>query len=204
LTHYIETLTKKAGYLSAILALSLALLIGYDALMRYLFSAGSIALQEIEWHLFDIVFLFGLSFALREDKHVRVDIFFSSYTTDTKAVVQIFSMLFLLIPFSFYFLHGSYEMTLQSYVQNEVSSDPGGLAYRFLIKGVLFVAFVLLVLQAISEIIKAYKTLENKRILVIGFTVVFSFLAFSTLDLAFWIDPLWLMFLFSVVVKKKR
>ncbi len=180
------------------LALLLALLIGYDAMMRYLFSAGSIALQEIEWHLFDIIFLLGLSYALKHDKHVRVDIFFANYSKDTKAMVQIFSMLFLLIPFSLYFLNGAYDMTMQSFLQDEVSSDPGGLGYRFVIKGVLFFAFVLLVLQAISEIIKAYALLEKKKNLFIGFGIIISFLAFSTLDLAFWIDPLWLMFLLTL------
>ncbi len=200
LVSFTNTLTKKIGYLSAILVLVLALLIGYDAMARYLFSAGSIALQELEWHIFDIVFLFGLSYALKHDKHVRVDIFFSSYSTETKAIIQIFSMLFLLIPFSLYFLHGCYEMTLQSYVQNEISSDPGGLAYRFIIKGVLFLAFVLLVLQAISEIIKAYGELKSKKHLLIGLVVIFSFLAFSFLDMAFLIDPLWLMFLLTLVL----
>ncbi|CAA6798642.1 MAG: TrapT dctQ-M fusion permease, dicarboxylate transport [uncultured Sulfurovum sp.] len=167
-------------------------------MMRYLFSAGSIAIQELQWHVFDIVFLFGLSYALKHDKHVRVDIFFASYSSQTKAMVQIFSMLFLLIPFALHFLHGSYDMMVQSFVQDEVSSDPGGLGYRFLIKGVLFVAFLLLVLQAISEIIKAYTKLDSKRNLLIGFIIIFSFLAFSALDMAFWIDPLWLMFLLTL------
>jgi len=156
MTYLIDTLTKKIGFLTAFLALTLALLIGYDAMMRYLFSAGSIALQEVEWHIFDIVFLFGLAYALKHDKHVRVDIFFANYSTQTKAMVQIFSMVFLLIPFSLFFLHGAFEMSMQSYLQHEVSSDPGGLTHRFLIKGILFLAFVLLVLQAISEIVKAY------------------------------------------------
>ncbi|CAA6820298.1 MAG: TrapT dctQ-M fusion permease, dicarboxylate transport [uncultured Sulfurovum sp.] len=198
MTHHIDTLTKKTGNLTAILAIILALLIGYDAMMRYAFSAGSIALQEVEWHIFDIIFLFGLSYALKHDKHVRVDIFFASYSEQTKAMVQIFSMLFLLIPFSLHFLHGSYDMAVQSFVQNEVSSDPGGLGYRFLIKGVLFVAFILLVLQALSEIIKAYAKLDSKRNLLIGFLLIALFLAFSALDMAFWIDPLWLMFLLTL------
>ena len=55
MSYTIDTLTKRIGFISAILALILALLIGYDAMMRYLFSEGSIALQEIEWHLFDVV-----------------------------------------------------------------------------------------------------------------------------------------------------
>ena len=191
----IDNLTKKIGFLTAILALILALLIGYDAFMRYLFSAGSIALQEVEWHLFDIIFLFGLSYALKHDKHVRVDIMFSHYSMQTKAMVQILSMLFLLIPFALYFLSGSYDMVVQSYMQNEVSSDPGGLGYRFIIKGVLFIAFVLLLLQAISEIIKAYTKLESKTNLFLILAGVLLFLTFSSQNLAFWIDPLWLMFL---------
>jgi len=200
MSYYIDTLTKKTGFLSAILALVLALLIGYDAMMRYLFSEGSIALQEIEWHIFDIVFLLGLSYALKHDKHVRVDILFVNYSPQTKAIVQMLSMLFLLIPFSLFFLSGAFDMTVQSFMQHEVSSDPGGLEYRFVIKGVLFLAFVLLVLQAISEIIKAYAKLDSKKPLFIALGVVALFVGFSSLDLAFWIEPLWLMFILTLLL----
>jgi len=198
MSYLIDTLTKKIGFFTAILALILAFLIGYDAMMRYLFSEGSIALQEIEWHLFDIVFLLGLSYALKHDKHVRVDIMFTHYSKETKAIVQILSMMFLLIPFSLFFLNGAFEMMVQSYVQNEVSSDPGGLAYRFVIKGVLFVAFVLLVLQSLSEIIKAYSKLESKKSFFFILGGVLLFLIFSTQNLAFWTDPLWLMFMLTL------
>ena len=198
MSYLIDRITKKIGFFTAILALLLALLIGYDAIMRYLFSEGSIALQEIEWHLFDILFLFGLSYALKHDKHVRVDIMFSHYSTETKATVQILSMLFLLIPFSLYFLNGTYEMALQSYMQNEVSSDPGGLGYRFIIKSVLFIAFVLLVLQALSEIIKAFSKVKSKLDFFFIVSLVVLFLRFSSQNMAFWIDPLWLMFLLTL------
>jgi len=200
MSYYIDTLTKKIGFLTAILALLLALLIGYDAMMRYLFSEGSIALQEIEWHIFDILFLLGLSYALKHDKHVRVDILFVNYSLQTKAIVQMLSMLFLLIPFSLFFLSGALDMTVQSFMQGEVSSDPGGLEYRFIIKGVLFLAFVLLVLQAISEIIKAYAKLDSKKPLFIVLGFVTLFIGFSSLDLAFWIEPLWLMFLLTLLL----
>ena len=198
MSYLIDTLTKKIGFFTAILALLLALLIGYDAMMRYLFSEGSIALQEVEWHLFDIVFLLGLSYALKHDKHVRVDIMFAHYSKETKAIVQILSMMFLLIPFSLFFLNGAFEMMVQSYVQNEVSSDPGGLAYRFVIKGVLFVAFILLVLQALSEVIKAYAKLKSKKNFFFVLSGVLLFLVFSMQNLAFWTDPLWLMFMLTL------
>jgi tripartite ATP-independent transporter DctM subunit len=198
MSYLIDTLTKRVGLMAALLALLLALLIGYDAMMRYQFSEGSIALQELEWHLFDVVFLLGLSYALKHDKHVRVDIMFSHYSTELKATVQILSMLFLLIPFSLYFLNGTFDMTLQSYVQNEVSSDPGGLKYRFIIKGVLFLSFVLLVLQAISEIIKAFSKIKSKLNFFFILSLVVLFLKFSSQNMAFWIDPLWLMFLLTL------
>jgi TRAP-type mannitol/chloroaromatic compound transport system permease small subunit len=52
---------KYAGLLAAVLVVMLALLVTYDAMMRYLFSAGSIALQEVEWHFYDVIFLLGIS-----------------------------------------------------------------------------------------------------------------------------------------------
>ena len=198
MTYTIDTLTKRIGFLTAILALILALLVGYDATVRYLFSEGSIALQEVEWHIFDIVFLLGLSYALKHDKHVRVDIFFANYSTETQSIVQILSMLVLVIPFSLFFLTGSFDMTVQSFIQNEISSDPGGLTHRYLIKGVLFLAFVLLVLQAISEIIKAYRKLKSKRRLFISLAIVTLFFILSSLNLPFLLDPLWLMFLLTL------
>ena len=57
LSYYLDRISKYAGFLAAFLVLVLSLLVAYDAGMRYLFSSGSIALQEIEWHLFDIIFL---------------------------------------------------------------------------------------------------------------------------------------------------
>ncbi len=194
----IDTITKNIGFIASILTLFLALLVSYDAIMRYLFSEGSIALQEVEWHIFDIIFLLGLSYALKHDKHVRVDIFFVNYSSQTKAIIQIISMIFLLIPFSLFFLQGSFDMTVQSFLQNEISSDPGGLKYRFIIKGVLFLAFILLVTQAISEIIKSYSKIKNKKLLftlIGGITTLFAIMFFH---LPFFLDPLWLMFLMTL------
>ncbi len=198
MSYYIDTLTKRVGFIASILAIALALLVSYDASMRYLFSSGSIALQEVEWHIFDIIFLLGLSYALKHDKHVRVDIFFVNYSKETKAIVEILSMLFLLIPFSLFFLQGSLDITIQSYLQHEISSDPGGLKYRFIIKGVLFLAFILLTLQAISEIIKAYSKVKNKKLLfglIISITLFFIVMLFH---IPFIINPLWLMFILTL------
>ena len=203
-SYYLDSISKYTGGIAAFLVLLLSLLVAYDAGMRYLFSEGSIALQEVEWHLFDMIFLLGLSYALKHDKHVRVDIFFEKYSPDTKHIVQILSMLFLLIPFSLLFLNDALDMTFQSYLQHEVSPDPGGLGSRWVIKAVLVVAFVLLIVQALSEILKAYHRLENKKVLfrvmaVIGILAVLVYLAWFN-RMAFWFDPVFLMFTMALVL----
>ncbi len=197
-SYYLDRISKYAGSIAALLVVLLSFLVAYDAAMRYLFSEGSIALQEIEWHLFDVIFLLGLTYALKHDKHVRVDIFFERYTKEGRDIVQILSMLFLVIPFSLVFLSDAIEMLIQSYLQHEISSDPGGLTHRYLIKGVLVFSFILLILQALSEVLKAFGRLESKKTLlrVLGIAMVLGGLVYTAdhYDMAYWFDPILLMF----------
>ena len=89
-------------------------------------------------------------------------------------------------------------MALQSYLQHEVSPDPGGLGARWFIKGVLVLSFILLMLQGLSEILKAYHQLENKRVLwrVLGVVALLGGLIYAAWyhRMAFWVDPVFLMF----------
>ncbi len=202
ISFYLDQLSKYAGVIAAVLVLLLALLVAYDAGMRYLFSEGSIALQEIEWHLFDIIFLLGLSYALKHDKHVRVDIFFERYSFDTKATIQILGMLFLVIPFSLLFLNDAVDMTYQSFLQHEVSPDPGGLTDRWFIKAMLVFGFVLLLLQAISEVLKAYHRMGNKTLLwrTLALVVILDIVTYMAWynRVAFWFEPVFLMFILAL------
>ena len=95
-------------------------------------------------------------------------------------------------------------MTLQSYLQHEVSSDPGGLTNRWLIKAMLVVAFVLLILQALSEVLKAYHKLENKMALLkvlVGVALVGALVYMAWYErMAFWFDPVLLMFGMALVL----
>jgi tripartite ATP-independent transporter DctM subunit len=198
----IDSLSKYFGFLAAFFALAMSLLVAYDALMRYAFSEGSIALQELEWHMFDILFLFGLSYALKHDKHVRVDIFYEKYSKDTQALIRILSMTFLVIPFALLVIVYGYDMTLQSYLQHDTSPNPGGLSNRWIIKSMLVVGFVVLILQAISEIIKSYTQLSNKKPLFVAISAVLIFLVAVFVGwyyrMAFITDPVYLMFVMAL------
>ncbi len=157
----IDTLTEYIGRFTALVLVILTFLVVYDALSRYLFHTGSIALQELEWHLFDVVILLGISYALKEGAHVRVDIFYANFQPRTKAIVDLFSHLFLILPFSILIIYVGFDFVLQSYMQSEGSSNPGGLEYRFIIKSVMLVSFVLVILQSLSEILKRIKALRS-------------------------------------------
>jgi len=77
------------GWIAGILNLAMLCNVFYDAIMRYFFSRGSIAMQEMEWHLFAMVFLFGIAYGLKEDGHVRVDVLYDSLSPRTKAIINI-------------------------------------------------------------------------------------------------------------------
>ncbi|MDT8338545.1 MAG: TRAP transporter small permease subunit [Sulfurimonas sp.] len=148
---YIDATIKYLGYFTAFVVALLVLLVVYDATARYLFSTGSVALQELEWHLFDVVILFGIAYTLREGAHVRVDIFYASFSQKTKALINIISSLFFVLPFSFLIIYIGIDFVSMSYLQNEASSNPGGLEYRFLVKSLMPISFAFLSLQAIKD-----------------------------------------------------
>ena len=157
----IEALIRFFASLAGIGVIALALLILYQAINRYLFNDSSVMVQEIQWHLFDILFLLGLSYALQTDKHVRVDIFYAKFSKQTKAIINIISQLFLILPFSLIVLYTGYTLVEMSYLQGEISPDPGGLTHRYLIKAMILVGFFLLTLQSVAEVFKNIQNLKR-------------------------------------------
>lgn len=158
----IETVVRLFAYLAALLVMLLSLLILYQAISRYLFNDSSIMIGELQWHLFDIIFLLGLSYTLQSDKHVRVDIFYSHFSNKTKAIINIVSQLFLILPFVAIILYSGSTLVEMSYLQGEISSDPGGLTHRYLIKAMILVGFILLGLQSLAEIYKNIIIIKGK------------------------------------------
>ncbi|MBW2452242.1 MAG: TRAP transporter small permease subunit [Deltaproteobacteria bacterium] len=154
LERFFDRFSDLMGWIAGFLNLAMLANVFYDAIMRYFFRSGSIALQEMEWHLFSIVFLFGMAFTLKEDAHVRVDVLYDQFSPRWKAIVNIAGTLFFLIPLSALIVNGSYWFVKEAYDVNEVSGDPGGLAYRWLIKSVIPASFVFLIVSACGFIVR--------------------------------------------------
>jgi len=157
----INKISEGIGRLSSWLVVLMVLLVCYDVAMRYLFQAGSIALQEAEWHLFALIFLLGGAYTLKHDEHVRVDIFYRArwMTVKHRAMIDIFGCLFMLLPFCVLMIYSSIPFVMQSYGWGETSPDPGGLSYRWLLKAMIPFGFALLMLQGVAMIVSCLQTL---------------------------------------------
>lgn len=142
------------GFLTCIFLLLMVLNVSFDVLMRYAFHNSSVGMQEIEWHLFALVILFGISVALKDEGHVRVDFLYDQFSLKKRAIINIFGTLFFLIPVALLIFFGSFEFVKDSWEICEISEDPGGLPCRWFIKGAIPVSFAFLLLSAIGYILQ--------------------------------------------------
>jgi len=161
LEKFFDRLADWIGYLSGALMILMMINVFYDVIMRYFFRTGSIAFQELEWHIFAMVFLLGISYALKEDGHVRVDVIYDTLSPQKKAIINLFGTIVFLIPFSLLIAFGSIDFVLESYHQMEKSGDPGGLTHRWLIKAFIPASFFLLVINSVGSIVKNYNIFKG-------------------------------------------
>lgn len=125
-----------------------------DVLRRYLFNMTTVAFIELEWYSFSIIFLLSAGYTFKNDKHVRVDVFYARLSEKQKAWVDLLGGLLFLIPFCLIVIYASWKYTLVSYGYNEGSPDAGGLPARYLIKAMIPLGFILLLLQATSSVLQ--------------------------------------------------
>ena len=159
----LEFISEWTGRVVAWLVLAMVLLICYDVAMRYLFHHGSVALQELEWHLFGALFLLGAAYTLEHDEHVRVDVLHHGrfVTPRVRLWIDLLGGLFFLLPFCLTIIIGSWAFVHNSYLFNEGSPDPGGLSRRYLLKAMIPLGFGLLLLQGIAGILRAMDALRK-------------------------------------------
>jgi TRAP-type mannitol/chloroaromatic compound transport system permease small subunit len=160
---YIQAIVKGVGYLLAFCLLLMVLNITYDVVMRYVFRASSVAMQELEWHFFSVIILFGVGVALIQEGHVRVDFLYDRMRPKTRALINIFGTLFFLIPLSLLVLFGSLNFVVDSYTIREISEDPGGLHFRWIVKAMIPFSFIFLLFSAVGYIVKNINWLRGNK-----------------------------------------
>ena len=151
----IDAFVDLVGRATSWLALGIALVMGANVLLRYAFSYGFIWAQELEWHIFVPICLFGMSYALLHGEHVRVDVLFQYFKPRNKRLVDVISA-FISMAFCVIVIWLSIPYVYQSWSIGEGTANPGGIDYRYIVKSLIPIGFAILFLQSLSEVIKNY------------------------------------------------
>ncbi len=150
----VESAVSVIAKITSILLLLMIFNVFYDVIMRYFFLNSSVGMQEMEWHLFSVVILFGVSVALMDEGHVRVDFLYERFSVRKKAVINILGTLFFLLPLALLVASGSFDFVMDSYSINEISEDPGGLTHRWIIKAMIPFSFIFLIFTSLGYVVK--------------------------------------------------
>lgn len=150
----LDGILDRVGACFSWLWLAVVAVILVSVISRYVFSEGSVTMEEIQWHISSVVWLVGLSYAFIHDSHVRVDVIHERLSLRRQVWIELLGMLLLALPFLAIGVYMGWPYFHESFLQGEVSQAPAGLPYRWAMKFFLPLAFVLLVIAAISRVLK--------------------------------------------------
>jgi TRAP-type mannitol/chloroaromatic compound transport system permease small subunit len=153
LSRLIDAVTTAIGK-SVIWLIFLAIIISaVNAILRKLFNMSSNAWLEAQWYLFGAAFLLGAAYTLKENEHIRIDIFYGTRSRRTQHWIDLFGHVVFLMPFVVMSAWMLWPYWLDALRSGQVSSNAGGLII-WPARLILFLGFALLSLQGVSEIIK--------------------------------------------------
>jgi TRAP-type mannitol/chloroaromatic compound transport system permease small subunit len=124
-----------------------------NAVIRKAFDVSSNAWLELQWYLFGWAFLVAASYTLQRNEHIRIDIVSNALSRKTRNWIDIFGHVFMLLPFTALMVYLSWPFFFKALRSGEMSGSAGGLIL-WPARLAIFVGFVLLFFQAISELIK--------------------------------------------------
>lgn len=156
----VDRISGGIGILCEYMILLVCLISAGNAFMRYAISYSSNAYLEIQWYLFGVVVLLGAAYTLARNEHVRVDVIYSVIGDRARLWVDLFGILVFLLPVTFVMTFLSWPFFTKSFLNGETSASAGGLIL-WPAKFLLPAGFFLLLLQALSELIKRIAALRG-------------------------------------------
>lgn len=147
------------------IAFIMVLVAAFNTVARYTDRVSGLGLSsnmyiELQWYLFSMLFLMGAAYTLKHDAHVRVDLVYGRFGPVGKAWIDLVGTVLLLIPFCVLMLWVSWPAVMNSWAVMEVSPDPGGLP-RYPIKTMVPVAFLMVLVQGVSMLCRAWATIRS-------------------------------------------
>jgi TRAP-type mannitol/chloroaromatic compound transport system permease small subunit len=149
----IDAVTGFIGHHIRWLILAAVLVSAINAIIRKLFDISSNSWLELQWYLFGAVFMMAAAYVLQRNGHVRIDVVSSRLTERTRQWIDLFCHILMLLPLVLVMISLGIPFVIESYQSQEISTNAGGLII-WPSKLFVLLGFVLLLFQAISEIIK--------------------------------------------------
>ena len=160
----LDRFSSVTGRLTAWLTLFMVVVTFIIVVMRYLFDAGQIWMQESVVWMHAFVFMVGAAYTLRRDEHVRVDIFYRDMSVVGRAWVDLLGVLIFLLPLCIFLAVKAWDFVALSWALREVSRESGGLPYPLLplLKTILVLMPAAVGLQGISLALNSFKTIRAR------------------------------------------
>jgi TRAP-type mannitol/chloroaromatic compound transport system permease small subunit len=157
----IDAMNTAIGRTAMWLTLAAVLISTGNAIIRYIAPQySSNAWLEAQWYLFGGTFMLCAAYTLLKNEHIRIDVVASRWSKSTRDWVDVAGHAIVLIPFCLLMIYDLWPFFLNSYLSGEMSNNPGGLIV-WPAKFLLLAGFVLLLLQAISELIKRLAVIQG-------------------------------------------
>jgi TRAP-type mannitol/chloroaromatic compound transport system permease small subunit len=160
----IDRFSDASGKLVAWLTLFMVIVTFIIVVMRYVFDAGLIWLQESVIWMHATVFMVGAAYTLKHEGHVRVDVFYRNMSQRRRAWVDTIGVLFFLLPLCGLLAVKSFDFAITSWSMHEASRESGGMPYPVLplVKSVLIIMPVAVGLQGLSLLQRSMACLRSK------------------------------------------
>ncbi len=161
----IDRINQLLGKAAGIMILLSCVVSAVNALLRYGLDISNNWPLELQWYLFSAAVMLGAAYTLKRNEHVRVDLIYSRLSDRGRIWVDLFGLVFFLMPACILFAWLSWTtLFYPSWLVMEHSMNSGGLA-RYPIKFVVPLGFFMLSLQGLSEIIKRIGALTGETAL---------------------------------------
>ena len=159
----IDLTVKFIGHTVSWLALIMTVITLLIVILRYVFNIGSIWMQESLVWMHSAIFLMGAAYTLKSDEHVRVDIFYKSFSPKQKSWVNIIGAVFFALPVCIFLLMVTGDFVSSAWSVKEISRDAGGLPYPAipLLKSLLLIMPLLIIFQTISILCKEFTKIRE-------------------------------------------
>jgi TRAP-type mannitol/chloroaromatic compound transport system permease small subunit len=149
----IDALSERVGRATIWLILIVVIISAGNALSRFALNQSSNAMLEVQWYLFSAVFLFSAGYVLKKNEHIRIDVIAGRFSQRTQNWIDVFGIIVFLLPMALMIAWLSWPVFTLAWHSGEGSPNPGGLI-RWPVRLMMPIGFALLILQAVSELIK--------------------------------------------------